>query len=157
MDRTGNVPTCLQPTMWLGTEDGCLHIYNCSDTIRQKKNRIKIQLGAAILCVVCVANQVFVSLANGDVIVYRRDNGMMLYSRMQSEDCVDVFERCTGGPWCINEPKILSIGSIMSPVNKLLPVHDTVWCATQNVVKVLNVFSLVVEVAISFYSKPSFS
>lgn len=32
-----------QSTMWLGTEDGCIHVYNCSDNIRIKKNKIKIQ------------------------------------------------------------------------------------------------------------------
>lgn len=37
-----------QPTMWLGTEDGCIHVYNCTDNIRTKKNKIKIQLVSAI-------------------------------------------------------------------------------------------------------------
>ncbi|GIY33903.1 rho guanine nucleotide exchange factor 17 [Caerostris extrusa] len=29
------------PTMWLGTEDGCIHVYNGYDNIRTKKNKIK--------------------------------------------------------------------------------------------------------------------
>lgn len=37
-----------QSTMWLGTEDGCIHVYNCTDNIRTKKNKIKIQLSTAI-------------------------------------------------------------------------------------------------------------
>lgn len=37
-----------QPTMWLGTEDGCIHVYNCTDNIRIKKNKIKMQLVSAI-------------------------------------------------------------------------------------------------------------
>ena len=32
-----------QPTMWIGTEDGCIHIYNCNDNIRTRKNKIKLQ------------------------------------------------------------------------------------------------------------------
>lgn len=40
-----------QCTMWLGTEDGCIHVYNSSDNIRIKKNKIKIQHGASILCI----------------------------------------------------------------------------------------------------------
>lgn len=32
-----------QPTMWLGTEDGNIHVYLCSDNIRIKKNKVKIQ------------------------------------------------------------------------------------------------------------------
>jgi Rho guanine nucleotide exchange factor 17 len=39
-----------QATMWLGTEDGCIHIYHCGENIRLKKNRIRIQQGAAVLC-----------------------------------------------------------------------------------------------------------
>lgn len=37
-----------QSTMWLGTEDGCIHVYNCTDNIRTKKNKIKVQLVSAI-------------------------------------------------------------------------------------------------------------
>lgn len=37
-----------QSTMWLGTEDGCIHIYNCTDNIRTKKNKIKIQLAHSV-------------------------------------------------------------------------------------------------------------
>ena len=38
-----------QATMWLGTEDGCIHIYHCTENIRLKKNRTRIQQGAAVL------------------------------------------------------------------------------------------------------------
>lgn len=41
-----------QPTMWLGTEDGFVYVYNCSDNIRIKKNKIKMQLGNSVLCIV---------------------------------------------------------------------------------------------------------
>lgn len=83
--------------MWLGTEDGCIHIYPCGENIRLKKNRTRIQQGAAVLCIVYVYilyriyswfisyqeqlhyifyrhvdNCVFASLANGDVMIYRR-------------------------------------------------------------------------------------
>lgn len=37
-----------QSTMWLGTEDGCVHVYNCTDNIRIKKNKIKIQHVSAV-------------------------------------------------------------------------------------------------------------
>lgn len=40
-----------QPTMWLGTEDGCIHVYNCSDNIRIKKNKVKIQHGSSVHCI----------------------------------------------------------------------------------------------------------
>lgn len=41
LDRT-------QSTMWLGTEDGCVHVYNSTDNIRIKKNKIKIQHSSAV-------------------------------------------------------------------------------------------------------------
>lgn len=40
-----------QPTMWLGTEDGNIHVYNCSDNIRIKKNKVKIQHGSSVFCI----------------------------------------------------------------------------------------------------------
>ncbi|CAG2069302.1 unnamed protein product [Timema podura] len=64
----------LQPTMWLGTEDGCIHVYNCSDNIRIKKNKVKIQHGSSVHCIIYLDNRVFVSLANGDITVYVRDH-----------------------------------------------------------------------------------
>ena len=40
-----------QPTMWLGTEDGYIHVYSCCDNIRIKRNKTKIQHGAAVHCI----------------------------------------------------------------------------------------------------------
>jgi len=37
-----------QSTMWIGTEDGCIHVYNSTDNIRIKKNRIKIEHHSAV-------------------------------------------------------------------------------------------------------------
>lgn len=46
------VETTSLATMWLGTEDGCIHIYHCGENIRLKKNRTRIQQGAAVLSIV---------------------------------------------------------------------------------------------------------
>lgn len=43
-----------QPTMWLGTEDGSIHVYNCNDTIRTKKNKFKFQPGSPVHCIMYV-------------------------------------------------------------------------------------------------------
>jgi len=40
-----------EPTMWLGTEDGCIHVYNSMDNIRIKRNKVKIQHGSAVHCI----------------------------------------------------------------------------------------------------------
>lgn len=52
-DCTDNEDTDIQQsTMWLGTEDGCIYVYNSEDNIRVKKNKIKLQLAASILSIV---------------------------------------------------------------------------------------------------------
>ena len=43
-----------QPTMWIGTEDGTIHVYNCNDNIRIKKNKIKIQQESPVKSIVYV-------------------------------------------------------------------------------------------------------
>ena len=38
-----------QATMWLGTEDGHINVYNCTDNIRIKKNKEKFIHPAPVL------------------------------------------------------------------------------------------------------------
>ncbi|KAK2584580.1 hypothetical protein KPH14_006945 [Odynerus spinipes] len=113
-----------QPTMWLGTEDGCIHVYNCNDNIRIKKNKVKIQHGSSVHCIIYLDNKVFVSLANGDIAMYTRDH--------------------TGG-WNTSDPTIVSVGTAASPVTKMLPVSGKLWCGCHNSVKVLNTRTLDIE------------
>ena len=42
---------CCQATMWLGTEDGTIHVYNCTDNIRIKKNKDKFCHSAPVLSI----------------------------------------------------------------------------------------------------------
>lgn len=121
--------------MWLGLEDGCCLIYNCSDNIRIKKNKIKIQHVSAVHSILYMDNRVFVSLANGHVYVYTRRNSA----------------------WNTNSPRVLSIGSsASSPVTKLLNVYGKLWCAIAHCIKILNATTLEVEnnVEISSETKP---
>lgn len=110
--------------MWLGTEDGYIHVYNCTDNIRIKKNKIKIQHVSAVYSILYMDKRVFVSLANGDICVYsRKDSG-----------------------WNTNNPLVLSIGSsVTSPVTKLLNVYGKLWCAIANCIKILNTSTLQVR------------
>ncbi|XP_025073713.1 rho guanine nucleotide exchange factor 17 [Pogonomyrmex barbatus] len=113
-----------QPTMWLGTEDGCIHVYNCNDNIRIKKNKVKIQHGSSVHCIIYLDNKVFVSLANGDITVYVRDH--------------------TSG-WNTPDPTTVSVGTVASPVTKMLSVSGKLWCGCHNSVKVLNTHTLDIE------------
>jgi Rho guanine nucleotide exchange factor 17 len=40
-----------EPSMWLGTEDGFIHVYASSDSIRVKKNKIKMHHGSSVHCI----------------------------------------------------------------------------------------------------------
>ncbi|XP_031626312.1 uncharacterized protein LOC116342734 [Contarinia nasturtii] len=106
-----------QPTMWLGTEDGCIHVYNCTDNIRTKKNKIKIQLVSAIYSILYLDNRVFVSLANGELVIYSRDQN---------------------GTWNTTSPQTILLGSATSPISKLLNVNGKLWCSVQGTIKVMN-------------------
>nr|XP_050850263.1 uncharacterized protein LOC127063944 isoform X4 [Vespula vulgaris] len=112
-----------QPTMWLGTEDGCIHVYNCSDNIRIKKNRVKIQHGSSVYCIIYFDNKVFVSLADGDIAIYTRDHR----------------------GWNTSDPTIVSVSTASSPITKMLPVSGKLWCGCHNSVKVFNTHSLNIE------------
>ncbi|GFQ99566.1 rho guanine nucleotide exchange factor 17 [Trichonephila clavata] len=113
-----------QPTMWLGTEDGCIHVYNCNDNIRTKKNKIKIQHSAAIQCIIYMDNRVFVSIANGEVHIYKKG---------------------PEGGWNTSEPDKINMGSSSAPVSIMLAVAGKLWCGCQNLVHVLNTGTLQVE------------
>jgi len=61
-------------SVWLGTEDGGLHIYDCSDSVRVKKNRHKIQhkapLNSILYVVVKTSCRFFLSLIYDVYIVH---------------------------------------------------------------------------------------
>lgn len=106
--------------MWLGTEDGFIHVYNCTDNIRIKKNKIKIQHMSAVSSILYLDNRIFVSLASGDICVYTRENST----------------------WNTQSPSVLSMGSVTNPVTKLLNVHGKLWCSILGVIKILNTSTL---------------
>ncbi|CAG9816492.1 unnamed protein product, partial [Phaedon cochleariae] len=121
-----------QSTMWLGTEDGCIHVYNCCDNIRIKKNKVKIQLGTAIFSIIYLDNRVFAALANGDITVYHRDNA---------------------GGWNISTPTTCTVGSATSPVTKLVPSMGSLWCACGSNVKKFNTDTLTADNCFSVNDK----
>ena len=50
--------------MWLGTEDGTIHVYNCTDNIRIKKNKDKFCHTAPILAILYVCQATVIYLLN---------------------------------------------------------------------------------------------
>uniref|UniRef100_A0A672FDK8 DH domain-containing protein n=1 Tax=Salarias fasciatus TaxID=181472 RepID=A0A672FDK8_SALFA len=117
-------PEAYQSSVWLGTEDGCIHVYQSSDNIRNRKNSMKMQHAASILCILYLDNKVFVSLANGEVIVYQREAGSF---------------------WDAQSSQTLVLGTPSSPVTKMVPVGGKLWCGSQNRVLIINTATLVQE------------
>ncbi|XP_030622535.1 rho guanine nucleotide exchange factor 17 [Chanos chanos] len=117
-------PEAYQSSVWLGTEDGCIHVYQSSDNIRNRKNSMKMQHSASILCILYLDNKVFVSLANGEVIVYQREAGSF---------------------WDPQSSQTLCLGSPSGPVSKMVPVAGKLWCGCQNRVLIINTSTLVQE------------
>ncbi|TRZ02143.1 hypothetical protein DNTS_014238 [Danionella cerebrum] len=117
-------PEAYQSSVWLGTEDGCIHVYQSSDNIRNRKNSMKMQHSAAVLCILYLDNKVFVSLANGEVIVYQREAGSF---------------------WDPQSSQTLSLGSPSAPVTKMVPVGGKLWCGCQNRILIINTSTLAQE------------
>uniref|UniRef100_A0A146P3I5 Rho guanine nucleotide exchange factor 17 n=1 Tax=Fundulus heteroclitus TaxID=8078 RepID=A0A146P3I5_FUNHE len=117
-------PEAYQSSVWLGTEDGCIHVYQSSDNIRNRKNSMKMQHSASTLCILYLDNKVFVSLANGEVIVYQREAGSF---------------------WDPQSSQTLVLGTPSSPVTKMVPVGGKLWCGSQNRVLIINTTTLVQE------------
>ncbi|XP_041850560.1 rho guanine nucleotide exchange factor 17-like [Melanotaenia boesemani] len=117
-------PEAYQSSVWLGTEDGCIHVYQSSDNIRNRKNSMKMQHAAPILCILYLDNKVFVSLANGEVIVYQREAGSF---------------------WDPQSSQTLVPGTPSCPVTKMVPVGGKLWCGSQNRVLIINTTTLAQE------------
>lgn len=117
-------PEAYQSSVWLGTEDGCIHVYQSSDNIRNRKNSMKMQHSASVLCILYLDNKVFVSLANGEVIVYQREAGSF---------------------WDPQSSQTLCLGSPSGPVTKMVPVAGKLWCGCQNRILIINTSTLTQE------------
>ncbi|XP_033060242.1 rho guanine nucleotide exchange factor 17 isoform X2 [Trachypithecus francoisi] len=117
-------PEAYQSSVWLGTEDGCVHVYQSSDSIRDRRNSMKLQHAASVTCILYLNNQVFVSLANGDLVVYQREAGHF---------------------WDPQNFKSVTLGAQGSPITKMVSVGGRLWCGCQNRVLVLSPDTLKLE------------
>ncbi|XP_040820039.1 rho guanine nucleotide exchange factor 17 [Ochotona curzoniae] len=117
-------PEAYQSSVWLGTEDGCVHVYQSSDSIRDRRNSLKLQHAAAVTCILYLDNQVFVSLANGELVVYQREAGHF---------------------WDSQNFKSVTLGPQGSPITKMVAVGGRLWCGCQNRVIVLSPDTLQME------------
>ncbi|KAG8183951.1 hypothetical protein JTE90_005182 [Oedothorax gibbosus] len=113
----------LQPTMWLGTEDGCIYVFNCTD-IRLQRPKLRMQHSTCIYDIIHIDEKVFVSLANGEIIIYSRDHS---------------------GLWNTSSPHRIQIATNVAPISKMILVEDKLWCSTLNSIAIINTDSLELE------------
>ncbi|GFR25207.1 rho guanine nucleotide exchange factor 17 [Trichonephila clavata] len=113
----------LQPTMWLGTEDGCIYVFNCTD-IRLQRPKLRIHHSTCIYDIVHVNGRVFVSLANGEIVIYSRDQSEL---------------------WNTGSPHQFQIATEVSPISKMILVGEKLWCSTLNSIAIIDTISLEIE------------
>ncbi|KAF8795208.1 Rho guanine nucleotide exchange factor 17 like protein [Argiope bruennichi] len=113
----------LQPTMWLGTEDGRIYIYNCTD-VRLQRPKLRLYHSTSIYHILHVNERVFVSLANGEIAIYSRDDS---------------------GLWNTSSPHKVQVANEVSPILKMILVAEKLWCSTVNSIAILDPTSLEME------------
>eukprot|EP00058_Branchiostoma_floridae_P028485 XP_002613976.1 hypothetical protein BRAFLDRAFT_67458 [Branchiostoma floridae] len=105
------------PTMWLGTENGSLHIYSTTQSAK-KQNLLTFTApgNRPILTIKYCNKRVFSALDDGKVVILRR-----------LED----------GTWKVKEPKICQLDD-NKPVTSLFPFENQIWCACGNRVHIID-------------------
>ncbi|CAF2791087.1 unnamed protein product [Rotaria sp. Silwood2] len=131
-----------EATMWLGTDDGIILIFQCTETMKTvaRKSRIVKQLGSAIHSILYTDNKVFVALSHGELGVFRRD---------------------MSGRWDLDCPTIRSVeessilhgsghgeiddGDNTDPISVMALAAGRLWCAVRDRIYVVCPNSLNVE------------
>ncbi|XP_062544717.1 JNK-interacting protein 3 isoform X3 [Armigeres subalbatus] len=109
------------PTMWMGAQNGMLYVH--SSIARWNVCLHRIKLPDSILSIVHVESRVVVALANGSLVVFRR-------------------QIC--GEWDANNYHILTLGSPKHSIRCLTIVGDKVWAAHRNRIHVIDPITLTV-------------
>lgn len=109
------------PTMWMGAQNGMLYVH--SSIARWNVCLHRIKLPDSILSIVHVESRVVVALANGSLVVFRRQ---------------------ISGEWDTNNYHILTLGSPKHSIRCLTIVGDKVWAAHRNRIHVIDPITLTV-------------
>uniref|UniRef100_A0A8D8G510 JNK-interacting protein 3 n=4 Tax=Culex pipiens TaxID=7175 RepID=A0A8D8G510_CULPI len=117
------------PTMWMGAQNGMLYIH--SSITRWNVCLHRVRLSDSVLSIVHVESRVVVALANGSIIVFRRQ---------------------LNGEWDTNNYHVLTLGSPKHSIRCLTIVGDKVWAAHRNLIHVVDPISL--TIILSFEAHP---
>ncbi|CAF1461333.1 unnamed protein product, partial [Adineta ricciae] len=136
-----------EATMWLGTDDGIILIFQCTETMKTvaRKSRIVKQLGSPIHSILYTDNKVFVALSHGELCVFRRD-----LSGHWDLDCPTIRSieedalRCGGGGGG-NGHHDIDDGDNVDPISVMALAAGRLWCAIRDRIFVVCPNSLNVE------------
>lgn len=115
------VISSIGPTMWMGAQNGMLYIH--SSITRWNVCLQKIRLPDSVLSIVHVESRVVVALANG---------------------CIVVFRRQLSGEWDTSNYHVVTLGSPKHSIRCLTIVGDKVWAAHRNIIHVIDPISLTI-------------
>ncbi|CAH1726033.1 unnamed protein product [Aphis gossypii] len=110
------------PTIWLGFENGCIFVHSAKSQWRRCLHSVKLK--DAVLSIIYVDGRVLCALANGTVVVFRRDNE---------------------GRWDLSKYHSVTLGPPQNAARCLVSVNSKrVWCGYKNKVHIIHPRSLVV-------------
>ncbi|XP_065591589.1 C-Jun-amino-terminal kinase-interacting protein 4 isoform X1 [Cyrtonyx montezumae] len=112
----------LLPTMWLGTQNGCLYVH--SSVAHWRKCIHAIKLKDSILSIVHVKGIVLVALADGTLAI---------------------FHRGVDGQWDLTNYHLLDLGRPHHSIRCMTVVHDKVWCGYRNKIYVVQPKAMKIE------------
>ncbi|XP_011496240.1 PREDICTED: JNK-interacting protein 3 isoform X1 [Ceratosolen solmsi marchali] len=121
----------IQPTMWLGAQDGAVFVHSAVANWSVCLHTVKLQ--DAALAIVHIQGRVLVALADGTVAVFRRG--------------VD-------GQWDLSQYHVITLGSPQHSIRCMAVVlGKTVWCGYRNKIHVIDPISLSLEVIYYYNNK----
>ncbi|CAF1236085.1 unnamed protein product [Rotaria sordida] len=131
-----------EATMWLGTDDGIILIFQCTETMKTvaRKSRIVKQLGSAIHSILFTDNKVFVALSHGELGVFRRD-----MSGRWELDCPTIRSVEESSIRHGNGHGEIDDGDNTDPISVMALAAGRLWCAIRDRIYVVCPNSLNVE------------
>ncbi|XP_034563521.1 C-Jun-amino-terminal kinase-interacting protein 4 isoform X2 [Notolabrus celidotus] len=112
----------VQPTMWLGAQNGCVYVH--SSVAQWKRCLHSIKLKDSVLGIVHVKGRVLVGLSDGTLAIFHR-----------GED----------GQWDLTNYHLLDLGRPHHSIRCMTVVHDKVWCGYRNKIYVVQPKAMKIE------------
>ncbi|KAG7459381.1 hypothetical protein MATL_G00209990 [Megalops atlanticus] len=110
------------PTIWLGTQNGCLYVHSSVSQWRKCLHSIKLK--ESVLCIVHVKGRVLVALADGTLAIFHRGGD---------------------GQWDLTNYHLLDLGRPHHSIRCMTVVHDRVWCGYRNKIYVVRPKTMRIE------------